>query len=113
MTALFDVTNRDKIRFEKFFDQSCAGCWEWQGSTHASGYGQISICGKPRRAHRVSYLIYRGPIEPGLFVLHRCDNRKCVRPDHLFLGTSQDNVTDMEVKGRARKVCPRGEKNGN
>lgn len=80
------------------------GCWLWQGSTRNKGYGAFvykkdgkSING---RSHRYSYEIHRGEIPDKLFVLHDCDTPACVNPDHLFLGTNQDNVTDMMKKGR-------------
>ncbi len=78
-------------------------CWEWVGyKTPDQGYGQIAVNGKRRRrVHRVAYELNYGPVPPGLCVLHRCDNRTCVRPDHLFLGTNQDNSDDMIAKGRA------------
>jgi len=85
------------------------GCWEWKRSCGKGGYGQIMVAGIPWRAHRLSWAISHGEI-PSVHVLHHCDNRKCVRPDHLFLGTDLDNVRDMERKGRANH--PRGEKHG-
>lgn len=78
-------------------------CWEWTGSTMPCGYGQISNRpGRPLLAHRVSWMMSHGEIADGLFVCHQCDNRKCVRPDHLFIGTNRDNVDDMMRKGRTQ-----------
>lgn len=76
------------------------GCWEWQNSRLAGGYGQIKVMGKSRLAHRVSYELAHGPIPDGLYVLHHCDNPPCVRPDHLFLGTARDNIRDCLSKRR-------------
>jgi hypothetical protein len=80
------------------------GCWEWTGACFkCGGYGQFTIeHGQQVRAHRHSWELHNGPIPKGLWVLHRCDNPKCVRPDHLFLGTCTDNARDMMAKGRGR-----------
>lgn len=81
------------------------GCIPWMGSKNRSGYGEINL-GKGRKgskfAHRLAYELRHGPIDPGLFVCHKCDNPECVNPDHLFLGTSRDNTMDMMAKGRGQ-----------
>lgn len=76
------------------------GCWMFTGGCGSRGYGNIWDNGKTRSAHIVAYEIHKGPVTDGLSVLHTCDNRWCVNPDHLFLGTQQDNINDMIHKGR-------------
>jgi hypothetical protein len=75
-------------------------CWVWTGATAHNGYGVLGVGGKQLKAHRFSWTLTNGTISDGLFVCHRCDNPPCVRPDHLFLGTVQDNTADMVAKGR-------------
>lgn len=76
------------------------GCWEWLGTRHGHGYGLLRIDGRLVRAHRVAWELENGPIPAGLSVLHSCDNRPCVRPDHLRLGTQRDNMADMDERRR-------------
>ena len=76
-------------------------CWIWTGVIHkVTGYGYLSYHRKHQGAHRVAYQIAIGPIPDGMSVLHQCDVRACVRPDHLFLGTQADNIEDMMDKNR-------------
>lgn len=75
------------------------GCWIWLAATR-SGYGTMKINGKMINTHRLSYELYNGPIPKGLYVLHKCDNKKCVNPEHLFLGNQDINMKDMAKKDR-------------
>jgi hypothetical protein len=92
------------------------GCWVWTAAKNHAGYGQLAFGNRPNRrmalAHRVAWELVNGPIPHDLLVLHKCDNPQCVRPDHLFLGTSADNTHDMDRKGRRRIVPHIGEDNG-
>jgi hypothetical protein len=77
-------------------------CWLWLGSLSKKGYGVAYLPPKkPVRAHRLSYFLEYGSFDESLMVLHKCDVRACVRPDHLFLGNAMTNNKDMEKKGRA------------
>jgi hypothetical protein len=89
-------------------------CWEWRAGLNGDGYGQFwdSLDSRMNRAHRVSYRITFGSIPKGLSILHRCDNRRCVNPSHLFLGTQKDNIEDMVKKGRQRGRSMPGQLNG-
>ena len=77
------------------------GCWNWQGSTNANGYGVVRYGGKIRLAHRVSFMLANGWY-PNNLALHSCDNPRCVNPNHLRDGTYQDNYNDMRVRGRSK-----------
>lgn len=77
-----------------------SGCWLWLLSLNRDGYGQCAIGTKSINAHRLSWMAFRGPIPPRMMVLHSCDVRSCVNPDHLWLGTNADNMRDCFAKGR-------------
>lgn len=94
-------------RFAAYVVRADTGCWTWTGPVSTSGYPRA---GKAY-AHRLSYEIHRGQIASGMSVLHRCDNPLCTNPEHLFLGTHEDNMADAARKGRlnGRPNRPRGE----
>lgn len=86
---------------DKCIPEPNSGCWLWTAYINDDGYGRIrSSNNKLMGAHRASYEIHRGSIPAGLQVLHTCDTPSCVNPDHLFVGTVQDNMDDMVAKGR-------------
>lgn len=83
------------------FDFDPDACWLWTGALKDNGYGQMGNRGQPNvLAHRLSWQFEYGPIPEGFCVCHKCDVRRCVRPEHLFLGTVRDNIHDMLKKGR-------------
>lgn len=86
-------------RFWSKIDQTDS-CWNWTGTLNNRGYGQFFVDRRQVLAHRFSYEYHIGPIPTGVFCLHRCDNRRCVNPEHLFLGDVKDNYDDMIRKGR-------------
>lgn len=83
-------------------------CWNWIGAKNRKGYGEIRVNSKKFMAHRFIWMQEHGEIPSGMFVCHRCDNPQCVRLDHLFLGTPQENTDDMLLKGRNRCVPKKG-----
>jgi hypothetical protein len=110
----FTPPNEAKDRLTAGVVKIQSGCWEWQKSINSSGYGLIRVNNKLWKTHRLSYTLYKGEIPKGegyhgTCVLHKCDNRKCLNPDHLFLGTNEDNMKDAKLKGRLAGIPrPRG-----
>lgn len=87
-----------------------SGCWLWTGSITDDGYGRIRVKSGVVSIHRSSYQLYKGKIPDGLCVCHTCDIPSCFNPDHLYLGTHQDNMDDRTARGRG--FIPAGEANG-
>lgn len=97
-------TSRLQIHIKKHsVPEPNTGCWLWTRSVDGKGYGAITYAKKHQRAHRISYAAFKDIIPEGLYVCHKCDVRACVNPDHLFLGTLQENFKDMRLKGRSCK----------
>jgi len=100
----------DKAILDRFWSKvnktTVNECWEWTACLNNGGYGQFKLNGRMRPAHRISWMIRHGSMPPkdgsfhGLCVLHKCDNPRCVNPDHLFVGTHGDNMRDRSKKGR-------------
>ena len=99
-------------RMPESFIISKSGCHEWAKAINKSGYGHYSNkTFSTSIAHRIVYQLKHGKITNGLFVLHKCDNRKCINIDHLFLGTAKDNTQDMISKDRQfnkKGIMPKG-----
>lgn len=101
------MTMRDKLfrKVDLFHGITDEDCWNWTGWKHRSGHGYVGsgTSGRNVQCHRVSWKLFKGVIPKGLCVLHKCDNPACVNPSHLFLGTQQDNMRDMNTKDRHAK----------
>lgn len=101
---MYEYTPKELKKFWSKVDKSGGptACWIWTGIKSGGGYGGMLFGGKERLAHRISYELANDEIPPGLCICHHCDNRICVNPSHLFMGTHQDNMRDMVWKGRHR-----------
>lgn len=110
MAPLYPTTPEDIASLSRRFWKKVRktdGCWVWTASIGSHGYGQIRLTSVQGplgagTSHRVSWFLHYGVIPNDLHICHRCDNRMCVRPDHLFLGTHHDNMLDKQSKGRCR-----------
>ncbi len=99
------ITSGDRVRFVSHVDTAShpTGCHIWLAGRTPKGYGHFWMNGKTLMAHRVAYALVHPKMDGSKFVLHRCDNPSCVNPNHLFLGTANDNIQDMVSKGRQPK----------
>ena len=108
--AIDDLTGASRTFEQRFWKkvEKRGGCWEWIGYRER-GYGKIHL-GRGLgmiRAHRASYVLHYGPVDPRLLVMHECDNKGCVRPGHLKAGTTLENMRDVRLRGRRSRVKPR------
>jgi hypothetical protein len=87
-------------RFESKIYYGLDGCWYWLGADNPEGYGGLYLNGRKIGAHRAAFILYKGYIPKGMYVLHSCDNPRCVNPDHLRLGTAHDNNMDQVERNR-------------
>jgi len=102
-THFLDMSSKIK-KINKFHNsyKKSKYCWDWKNGSDGNGYGALRLDGEQWRAHRLMWFLTYGRIKRGMYVLHHCDNKKCVNPKHLFLGTAQDNIDDCINKGRFR-----------
>lgn len=99
------------IPWERRYRVVSSGCWEWTGSLNTSGYGHLRVNGRLIIASRYAWERAHGPIPEGACVLHTCDNRKCVNPKHLYLGTHKQNARDRSERGRDGGTKRSGDQN--
>ena len=97
-TRKHDLEERLMTKIRK----SKSGCWNWFGATDTNGYGVITAHPTVKRASRASYEHFKGPIPEGMIIRHTCDNKKCINPEHLILGSKRDNMLDAMERGQFR-----------
>lgn len=91
------------IRLLRGYTVNESGCWMWNGSAYKNGYGWLKVFGSVKSAHRYSFELHKGPIPEGLEILHSCDNRRCINPDHLRAGTHKENMHEAANRGGIRR----------
>jgi hypothetical protein len=102
------------LQYYSYLDEG-HGCWLWKLGRIGNGYGQFYFRGEPFLTHRLAYAVFNGDFDDDLCILHKCDVKHCLNPDHLFLGTHADNVADKVAKGRqgkGEKMARVGRNNG-
>ena len=98
-----------RARFYKFVGvEDERGCWNWQSTLNRAGYGKFWFDGRTALAHRVSYQLHKGEIPAGLQIRHACDNKRCINPAHLSVGTGKENARDALDRGNYRRGAENG-----